>query len=590
MQRFFANWSWLDDGVLPSLLSIIRACWIWPWLALIQAATIPTQPGAAISLWWVLLLPMCSFTLARWAVENSPAHPNNQGTANSREAAKTDAGDSRIGQRLLSGVLGLMAIGLVLWWQLYRTEFGLMDAAWMSSAGNSLIHWSAAMFPAVAMIIATSIFLWARGLMDASKSLTHDSVWATFLMGIVMMVLYLIAISAVEPELIQRLIASVLVMLAAGMAALAFSSIKITAGLDRALGFGVRSMDSESGDYPSGRTPNAEAMPVVNRYWFLSVGAAIGLMMALGLLLTLLIAPEVLESILDGLGAVVAFIGRIVAQIVLLLAYVAAILILYLFQLFEPFLRQLMERLNLDPDLLDGLRQEPEATPEAVDAVQQAPVPDEYRWLGLLVFAVITAIAFALVIRRLSNTKIEFLDEERESILSGDLLQEQLSNLWNQLRGRFAKVEPNQPYLPLDGGDTQQRIRAVYQALLQTASQLGQPRMLGLTPVEYEARLVQTTASLDASALIHLQHSEAAVAPDEPNNRSPGPKQATTEAQSLAHFYGAQVAPQLNVITAGYVAARYGHEAPPEAVASAVEAAWEEIQQHMIQTNPQMTA
>ena len=30
------RWHWLEDGIMPLLVVLMRVCWIWPWLQMLQ--------------------------------------------------------------------------------------------------------------------------------------------------------------------------------------------------------------------------------------------------------------------------------------------------------------------------------------------------------------------------------------------------------------------------------------------------------------------------------------------------------------------------------------------------------------------------
>src|SRR5439155_9459765 len=79
-----------------------------------------------------------------------------------------------------------------------------------------------------------------------------------------------------------------------------------------------------------------------------------------------------------------------------------------------------------------------------------APIPDVYRWIALAIFSLIVLIIFALVLRRLWAAQTDEIDEERESILSADLLQDQLNRLWQKLFGGSRGAALN-PFLSLAG-------------------------------------------------------------------------------------------------------------------------------------------
>lgn len=536
--QHFSTWNWLDDLVLPLLLSIVRTCWIWPWLGLVQLALAPQEPRSALSIALVLLLPFSGFLLARYAAIYSI----------NLDQSEVDKGEISWPVRLSVASAGLFAAVGVTWWQLYRPDFGVFNPTWLSLMGDSLIHWTSTGIPPAVIVSLTVLLLWFRGLLDAGQTATHDRVWNIFLMGVIMLVLYLLVISLGQLNLVNRLVTAVIVMLAAGMAALAFSTIKITAGLDRALGFGERNLGIESGVIRS------EATPVLNRYWFISVGSVIALLMGTAILLTLAIAPEALSGILNLIWNVFRFIGDIIIEILLILTYFVALIFFYLYQFIEPLLRRLFDRLNIDSELFQQAEQEQPAT-ESIP-VESAPVPDEYRWIGVAVFAVITLLAFALVLRRLRNTETELFDEVRESILSTSLLQEQFSSLWDRLTSRFRR-SARDPFLALDGDEHSRRIRASYRQLLLAADKLGKPRQPALTPREYHHTLTATdTGAIESSA----------------------PELTEGDLSRLTELFGTQFSRQLDRITTGYVLARYGDVAPTREMANDVTRAWDEIQ------------
>ena len=42
------RWNWLDEGLLPVLLTLMRTAWLWPWLALGAFAVLLGE-------WWLYL-------------------------------------------------------------------------------------------------------------------------------------------------------------------------------------------------------------------------------------------------------------------------------------------------------------------------------------------------------------------------------------------------------------------------------------------------------------------------------------------------------------------------------------------------------
>ncbi|MEM7128791.1 MAG: DUF4129 domain-containing protein [Chloroflexota bacterium] len=557
------SWNWLDDGVLPLLLAILRSCWIWPWLGMLQLFLVPDVPQAAIPLALIVALPLISYTMARRASSYSQgghgSEQLSQSLKNQRALGNNHNGNEiSWSTRLWVAMSGLVLILLIIWWQLYRSDYILVNSAWLERLGDSLIHWPEVSIPPAVLLILTTIPLWLRGLLDAGRSATHDTIWSTFLFGVFMMVLYLILISVAEVDRMDQLVTSILAMLGAGMGALAFSSLKITAGLDRALGFGERNLGT---DAVVVQTPTT---PMINRYWLMSVGGVVGILLGGGVLLTLLIAPEVLTAIIDGLWAVASFIGNILVELLLLITYVFAYIFFWLYQWIEPLLQELFSNFDMETEFLQELQETPEA-PLEEPLTEPEPVPDSFRWMALGILTTIILLIFALVLRRMQGSDVEETDEIRESILSSDLLQEQLSSFWDRLMGRFRTQDTDNPFLALDGEETRQRIRAVYQRLLATADELGQPRHPHLTPQEYRGTLIQSRAGMVLEA-------RAA----KPTDSTTDPLETATA--KINQLTGERFAPQLERITAGYITARYGDRAPSNSTVAEVESAWAEIE------------
>jgi len=156
--------------------------------------------------------------------------------------------------------------------------------------------------------------------------------------------------------------------------------------------------------------------------------------------------------------------------------------------------------------------------------------------LAVLLLAI--GLLFARALRRLLAGEGEEggVEEVRESILSRNLLRQQLARLWrdwlNWLRRRTQSVF--NPFLSLEGEPpTRRAVRAVYQALLAAARERGLPRLRHQTPGEY-------------------RHGLEAELP--------------TEGDALA------------VITEGYVQARYDAEPPDVEQAGRVLQAWEQLE------------
>lgn len=483
--------TWFSDSFLALLLTLMRYAWLWPWFELARRFFSPQHTGELLAPWTLIVLPLLAFGLTRFVAGES--------AAGTERAADDDA--PTWGRRLLVAVLGLLAMIAVLWWQLYATTYALWHVGWHQQLGDALIHWDINIgLPAPGIAILVLLTLWLKGQGDAVRAMTHDDIWGVLLTGIVALVLYLALLSRSSAGIPPTLFQQVLLLFAAGMVALAFSSLKITVGLDRALGLGQR---------------RVSAAPMLSRYWLISVTTTVVVLLGIGLGIGALVAPEQLARLIAALRVVTDAIGSVIRAILLVVGYVLFVIAYYLALILAPILRRLFDTLQESP--LMELARLPEAPP-AMEQVIADPtvIPDSYRWMALAIFVIGMLLLLALAVRRLRTTPATEVDEVRESILTTDLLQSQLTSLWERWFGRRQKQDD--PFLSLTGEeDARQRIRAAYQQLLATATTLGQGRRPGATPTEYqtELRLPVAEASQPLAALTAAYH-QARYAPDAP--------------------------------------------------------------------------
>lgn len=162
-------------------------------------------------------------------------------------------------------------------------------------------------------------------------------------------------------------------------------------------------------------------------------------------------------------------------------------------------------------------------------------ISEGFRWGGGLILILAIGLIFALALQRFWQAEDENIEETRELMFSGELLQAQLSSMWHRwLERRRRHSGPLfDPFLSLAGEETNRRtIRTIYQALLTAAAEQGKSRLPGQTPGEY-------------------QHTLEALWQD------------SREA--------------LNTLTEGYLQARYGPDAPEYQEVEGVRRAWEKL-------------
>ncbi|HRW06955.1 MAG TPA: DUF4129 domain-containing protein [Caldilineaceae bacterium] len=497
------------------LLTLMRFAWLWPWMLLLKSFLSPSYPGNLVHPVMLVAVPLLSLATVRWASLTPSAgvpDPRNKLPAEQPLLLAWRT-------RFIAALVGLAAILGVAWWQYYRPLYTLWDQQWLYEFGYALTHWGTEEVPPQAVTLLVLIILWLNGLGDAVRGFTHDDIWGALVRNVVAMVLFMLIMSVAQRPLPAEIFYLVILLFGAGMLALAFSSLKITIGLDRALGMGQRRIS---------------AMPTMNRYWLSTVFLTVMGLLAAGIVVGILLAPEQLRRLLDAVGAVISWIGNLLGMVLLAISYVAFMVIYFVFKLFEPLIQRLMERMA-DSPLADLL-----AAPERMEQMQEvaegtAPLPESYRWIGLAIGIGLVILLFALALRRLQREEATEEDEIRESILTVDLLQDQLSSLWRRWFGRNRSA--HDPFLSLEGeSDARRRVRAIYQQLLAGAASLGQARTPAETPGEYAQHLEQSWQTKEqALATITAAYHQARYAPDEPDVKQADAVNAAWH--RLAHYF-----------------------------------------------------
>ena len=134
----FAGWHWLDDGLIPLLVVVIRVCWIAPWLVMLRRWLTPTAPAAWMPLWAVLLLLGGGLLLTQ---------------------AVTGQGRSLRWARLWVTGAGLGGLLLLVWWLFAAATYALTDARWLVAMGYAVSDWREAI-PPVALTLLVGAWLW----------------------------------------------------------------------------------------------------------------------------------------------------------------------------------------------------------------------------------------------------------------------------------------------------------------------------------------------------------------------------------------------------------------------------------------------
>jgi hypothetical protein len=496
------RWNWLDEGVLPLAVVLLRTCWLWAWLRVLQYWVAFSFEGTLIPVGLVFGLLLVSLVTARGAL--------------------------RLGTwwgRLAVALAGLGVLFLVLWAQLYRTRFPLWDVGWFGAWATEMTDWSnweVRGIPLPVFTLLAAAFLWFRGVLMAARSdFSRDRIWRIFVAGFAALAVLLLVGNLHEGWLPPATPNMVWSYFGIGMGALALSSLSAGGGLGSLV--------------LSERDPS-DIQLRADRYWLLSVASVIVVLLGLGLLFSAPVEPQALSQLLRAVWLVVRqgilYLWLAVGLVLYPLAYLLALA-------FSPVVEALLRAAHsLNPQWSQPTdRFDPNQIPKPQDGFSTA-LPEAVRWVALGVTLLLIGLAFAWALRRMldATRNRQGIEETRETVLSRELLQEQLSTLWRAFLGRMRRAPQAVfgPYLPLEGEpDSRRSIRAVYQALLAAAKARGLERERSHTPVIYAQEL----------------------AGDWPEGREP-----------------------LETITSGYVQARYGHQPPTAGQAEVVQTAWEQLQ------------
>jgi hypothetical protein len=438
------RWNWLNDILLPLAMIILRLCWLWLWLALARRLLMPAYEGPLLPGWLIVGLLLGSLVATRLILRY--------------------AGTSLVARLGIAG-LGLVVLLFVLWWQFYQPHYVWWDPHWLKIWGHSMLFWQGEPPPSY-IVLPAVVYLWLRGILDGSRPLRHKDVTSGFLSGAVALVLFMI-ITRSDIQTPMGTSMAVFLFFAMAMLAMSLSSLELA----------PINLSGQENPF------------MLNRYWLGSMLTIIAGLLGLGLLLSIFIAPEAMTQL-------ISWVWNAIGQALILLIKVTSLILYPVLYLLSIILTPLLRL------IFDSATPQPIETPEDIrpdvpldlqpDFMER--VPDEWRWVGLVVFILVIGLVFALMVRRLMSREEDGVEETRESILSRDLLLAQLAKLWPMWlrQWRNQPAASINPFLSLAGeGHSRRFIRQTYQSLLSAAQERGRPRSRNQTPSEYAHALAQ---------------------------------------------------------------------------------------------------
>ncbi len=483
-----AAFSGVSGLLLPVTLALMMASWVGAVLAVFSARTtagaLAPPPVMVLALWW-----LGGWFVTRWSLLQPWA-------------------ERRGGQ--VVAISGVVAVLVGLWWLYLRSSYDLWDVRWLGALWRiSLAEVSSGLTVPLLSAVA-AVLLWWRGIVAGREPMIgYDAVYRGFSTGVVAWMAALVVAGTDGGW--AGLGGQVLLFFLAGLSGLALASLA-----------SVQRQAHEQGGLG------------ISRFWLVAVASVILTILALGVLMSQLLAPELLTQLLGLFRPVVNLLAQ---GLYILLTVIVALVFLVLGPIIE-FLRPRSPSAPLpvpQPDPFESFRREMERAAQGGQA--QPPGWAIALVQTLLVLALLIAVLFFLsrAFRRLRLLDSEGVEEMRESIGSWALLWAQLGALLRRLRRRRVPPVASSPFLPLEavpGEAGRLSVREVYRQLLALARERGVPRARSQTPYEYRGALSRTF----------------------PDNQG-----------------------EVEAITEAYVVARYGPTSPPQTVVSWANRAWQAI-------------
>ncbi|MBN1937883.1 MAG: DUF4129 domain-containing protein [Anaerolineae bacterium] len=422
------RWNWLDIFLIPLSVTLMQVVCIAPiFSALLHEPTTGiTETGFVF--WLCLGIMLAGAAVAQLATQNRMAP--------------------------FIVVFGAIIAILVAWMLVIPPGAQALDL-WFADVVFDLTHASVDRLPVPLVTLIFAVFLWWRGL--RAQSMQHEGVLGLFAIGMAIQLGILLISFKSMSRLSGTLMLQMLLFLAASMAAFSFAQISRT----------MREQERRTGTTLR-----------IDRYWVGTISGVIGVLILVGLFVSQFISPEsfrIFKPLWDT-----------IVQIFLLIVYVFAYLF---FGLLEPLLdRMPEERRDMTMPFESAV-----SPGEMMEQLERNPIEVPPIWFQIFQTAVIL-MGILLVVwllaralrKREATVESDGIVEERESILSTDLLKAQFQNLLGGLR----RHQPP-PFLGLnDLQDTRRTVRQVYQTVLAQADALESPRRWGQTPDLYEETLI----------------------------------------------------------------------------------------------------
>lgn len=186
----------LDRVVLVSTRTILRLCWVWPWLKFLSFLSSP-QRGTVVSLRALTTLVIGSWAFGqclRFVSRKRGTHAADTKPSLGQSRASTRANKLerwKPGMRMVSAIVAVLACT---WFFEFRSVVPLRDVAWLRIMGEDLLDGGGHTFWRVTGILA-AIYVWMGTLFDTEERVDRDAIWSGFMIT----VSFLVALAALLP-------------------------------------------------------------------------------------------------------------------------------------------------------------------------------------------------------------------------------------------------------------------------------------------------------------------------------------------------------------------------------------------------------
>lgn len=468
LQRVLSGWRKEQVGaiILAVLMAIIAVAWLEPWVMWATRNAAPERTAPFVSPVLMIAIVLCGALVTRLVASRSDTWHHMAGLV--------------LGASFITIVAAeLLSLGM-------RPPLDYL---------TGLVKWNGFFSPEV-IVLTVAAMLWLRGILIGRADVMREDLESMFYTGIVALVILLV-FDATRPLVpFTDLFWSTLTFFIASLLALAL-------------------VGPEHAHFWQRETSVVRLM--LSRYWVLTIGAVISLILLVALAFAGSTGPEALGVlrqivlfVITGLAYVLQVIMSIVVQVIFLLL----LPFMPLLEQLGKWMGQIIQQIRLPAQL--GAN---DPSLQNIETVLSAESIANFT-RGLAVFAIllIFVLFFLLVLIRLGRIPTRSSDETRESIASRQLILDQLKRWLAQLHGS-STARPL--YLTLPGEDPRSAVRRAYQALLIWAANWAGERAPSQTPTRYAEWLGHQSPThqepINALTALYLRarYADGALTPDE---------------------------------------------------------------------------